>query len=239
MFYYALVIGIIATVVFLILRVKYAGLPGVFAKAGASVGFLMVGVAAIFDRLQDPFPIIINQTFNHWSMFILIGLVFGMLGDVFLDLKFVHLDRADAYTFAGFGTFMLGHLMYLATIWNTMSFPIWVVFIALVFGAVVSLVIVFGERKLAVKYGKFKAISAVYGGLLAFEVAMCGGTVYSTGLSTGSVLLFAGTVLFLISDLILSGTYFGENKNTKGYVLANHITYYAAQYCIASALLFI
>lgn len=239
MFYYALVIGVIATVVFLILRVRKAGLPGAFSKAGASVGFILVALAAVFDRLQDPSPIIINQTFNHWSLFLIAGLIFGVLGDIFLDLKFVVLDKTDAFTFAGFGAFMLGHLMYLATIWNTMSFPIWTVFIAIAFGAIVSLVIVFGERKMGVKYGKFKAISAVYGGLLAFVVAMCGGIVYSTNLSTGAVLLFVGSVLFLISDLILSGTYFGENKNTRGYVLANHITYYAAQYCIASALLFI
>ena len=46
-------------------------------------------------------------------------------------------------------------------------------------------------------------------------------------------------VFFIISDLILSGTYFGEGKNRPVDIITNHATYYLAQFIIASAILFI
>ena len=54
-------------------------------------------------------------------------------------------------------------------------------------------------------------------------------------LNTTLWLFFTGAVLFLISDLILSGTYFGTGKRRPKDVISNHIFYYAAQYLIAGA----
>ncbi len=51
--------------------------------------------------------------------------------------------------------------------------------------------------------------------------------------------MFAGGIFFLISDLILSGTYFGEGKNRPVDIIINHVTYYIAQFLIASSLLFL
>jgi hypothetical protein len=228
---------LIATVVFLVLRVKKGGLPGAFSKTGASLAFVMLGVAAVFDRLQDPAGIIVNQTFNRWSLFILVGLVAGLIGDIFLDLKFIVLDKTDAFTFAGFASFIFCHVMYLVMLWNCMVFPIWVVFLAIAFGAIAALFILFNERRMGVKYGKFKAISVVYAGILVFFSTMCLGIMITNKYADATVMLYLGSLLFLISDFILCGTYFGENKNTPPYVLANHITYYLAQILIASSIL--
>ena len=52
-------------------------------------------------------------------------------------------------------------------------------------------------------------------------------------------LIFIGGVSFAISDLILSGTYFGEGKDRPIDLALNYITCYAAQFLIASALVFI
>ena len=51
--------------------------------------------------------------------------------------------------------------------------------------------------------------------------------------------MFVGGVLFLLSDLILSGTYFGEGKRRPVDIVTNHVAYYAAQFVIASAVMFI
>ena len=51
-------------------------------------------------------------------------------------------------------------------------------------------------------------------------------------------LLFIGGVFFAISDLILSGTYFGVGKERSIDLALNYITYYSAQFLIASALVF-
>ncbi len=52
-------------------------------------------------------------------------------------------------------------------------------------------------------------------------------------------IMSAGGILFLLSDLVLSGTYFGEGKNKPSYVVVNHALYYGAQFCIASSILFL
>ena len=52
-------------------------------------------------------------------------------------------------------------------------------------------------------------------------------------------LLFIGLIFFLISDLILSGTYFGEGKNRPVDVVTNHVTYYVGQFLIALSLLYL
>ena len=53
------------------------------------------------------------------------------------------------------------------------------------------------------------------------------------------IVMSVGALLFLLSDLVLSGMYFGENKNTKGNIILNHTLYYAAQFCMAATILFI
>ena len=53
------------------------------------------------------------------------------------------------------------------------------------------------------------------------------------------IMMFAGGLLFTISDLILSGTYFGKGKERPVDIITNSVTYYAAQFVIALALFFI
>ena len=52
-----------------------------------------------------------------------------------------------------------------------------------------------------------------------------------------SALLFTGAVLFLISDGILMLTYF-KGKDSRLYIISNHIIYYLAQFLIMGSLLF-
>ena len=56
---------------------------------------------------------------------------------------------------------------------------------------------------------------------------------------TGYDLFFIGGVLFMISDLILNGTYFGEGKERPVDIATNYLTYYSAQFLIASSLMFL
>ena len=52
-------------------------------------------------------------------------------------------------------------------------------------------------------------------------------------------LFFAGAVLFALSDLILSGTYFGEGRERPVDLILNYLTYYPGQYLIALSLFFL
>ena len=55
---------------------------------------------------------------------------------------------------------------------------------------------------------------------------------------SGLTLLLAGSVLFLLSDLVLSMTYF-QTKDSKAIIAVNHLLYYMAQYAIAVSLKYI
>ena len=46
-------------------------------------------------------------------------------------------------------------------------------------------------------------------------------------------------MLFAISDLVLSGTYFGKGKERPIDLLLNYLFYYGAQFVIAWSLLFV
>ena len=57
------------------------------------------------------------------------------------------------------------------------------------------------------------------------------------GVNKEFITLIAGSVLFTLSDLVLSSIYFKEGGNTKSNVIINHVLYYAAQFTFASTLL--
>ena len=52
-------------------------------------------------------------------------------------------------------------------------------------------------------------------------------------------MFLVGAVLFAISDLVLSGTFFGKGKERPIDFILNYLTYYGAQFTIAMVLLFI
>jgi len=52
------------------------------------------------------------------------------------------------------------------------------------------------------------------------------------------ILFLIGSILFLLSDLVLSMTYF-DGKDSKIMIIINHVLYYAAQFSIAVAVLYI
>jgi hypothetical protein len=82
-------------------------------------------------------------------------------------------------------------------------------------------------------------------------VAACGARLFATVPVSGVLallhawrattldLFFGGAVLFAVSDLILSGTYFGRGKERPVDLLLNYLTYYPAQFLIAWSLLYL
>jgi hypothetical protein len=62
--------------------------------------------------------------------------------------------------------------------------------------------------------------------------------VITQGFTACTVLLAAGSVLFLLSDLVLVMTYY-DNKDSRPFIAVNHILYYAAQFTIALSILYL
>lgn len=223
-----LVIGILAIVVFLVLRVKRGGIAALYAKAVASLCFIATAVAATNE----------NRSFLGFGSFMTIGLVCGLLGDVWLDLKWIYLQDKDSYLYSGFIFFLLGHICFITAVFNASPYTPLSAVIAAAAALVIAVIAILLEKPLKMRYGKFKWIVFLYSLTLSMTMTMAMVTAVITHFQTMWVVMSVGGLLFLLSDLVLSGMYFGEGKNTKFNVVLNHSLYYAAQFIMAATVLF-
>lgn len=233
LFYAFLVLGLISLIVFLKMRVKESTVKAAMVKSFTSVFFIATAVAA--TAVSGGADIV-------YSFLIIMGLLFGLLGDIWLDLKWVYPKDNDTYTFAGFLAFAVGHILFLTGLISKFATTdTWLyVVIPIVASIVISLGNVMLEKPMKMKYGKFKLITFIYGAILFSMTLVSLGLSIATGFSEMTVVfMFIGGVLFLLSDLILSGTYFGEGKDRPIDIILNHVLYYVAQFVIAASLIFL
>lgn len=206
-----------------------AGAKAVILKSTVSVLFLALwGVLSVGKA--EPYTLFIGG-----------GLLFGLLGDIWLDLKFACREgEEDTYTVMGFGSFAIGHVLYVAAVaFGVSQVKLSAVISALGVALIAGCAVFFGEKLMGLNYGKYKMISTLYGALMFFMTSFALFSAVFAGIGDNKkiFMLFIGGVFFIISDLILSGTYFGEGKDRPVDIVTNHVTYYIAQYVIAATLL--
>ena len=226
-----LVLGVVSLTLFLIEKVRKYSIKETIIKGVTSALFIALAVYGFIHNGHEDFGI-----------FAIIGLSFGLMGDIFLDLKYVDLKHTRFHTFAGFISFAIGHICYIGGIILTLPYPnLWYSYVLpFAFGLLCGALILILEKPLKFNYGEYKLICFIYGVLLFTTL----GTTFYLALvhefgQTSFNMLFIGAVLFAISDLILCGTYFGEGRERPVDIVSNSVTYYAAQYLIAFSLFFL
>lgn len=220
------ILGLISLICFMDKCAKHRSVQGVFIKNLTSIFFILT---AFFGMLH-------SNNFKYGA-FILIGLVFGMLGDIYLDQKWVYPKDEKKYLYAGFVSFGIGHIFYvIGIIRQTLSLTNgegkWLFLIPIVIGAAVAVGNLILEKPMKQNFGEYKIVVTVYGFILAFMVG-CALIAAILTKHTAFIVYTIGGVLFLVSDLILSPMYFGEGQNTPKNFILNHATYYAGQFMIA------
>lgn len=225
-------IAVILLVWYLICKCKKYNLKELFIKIGISLLFVLLSLVATYK----------SGKITIFNVLVIIGLVFGLIGDILLDLKYIDLDRSIGYTYSGFIVFGIGHIMFMsAMIMNYyQSGGILYIILAIVLDIILSIATILMEKPLKLNYGRLKKISFAYAlclfGTCSFSLFLA----IQNGFSILSLNMFLiGAILFAISDLVLSGTYFGEGKERPVDFILNYITYYGAQFTIAFLLLFI
>lgn len=227
-YWITLIIGIAATILFLLVRVKNGGVPGLITKAVASLFFIATACAALTSNTGE----------YLYGLLIVMGLTCGLLGDIWLDLKWIYLPDKDTYLYAGFYSFFTGHLFFLTAIFMHYRWSALTLALSAVLALIGAAGAAFMEKPLKLDYGKFRLTCFLYGFILMMTTASSIVAAVATGEKVW-VVMSAGSLLFLLSDLVLSGTYFGEGKNTPVYVVLNHGLYYAAQFVIASSIIYL
>lgn len=188
----------------------------------------------------------IADNFSRYALTMLVGFVFGWVGDYFL-----HAKPSNAYFVTGFISFLIGHIIYIVAFVKATPViaPGYELFngveIAVIIGIVTLLMVAAELVKVRFSPSVVKVGVIIY--LLAINsmvvrAAVLGYSYYKTGAEFGIVallLLGIGATAFLLSDITLGIIIFGGRKKNYPIKIFNIITYFWGQVMLASSILFI
>lgn len=253
--------GAAVLIVYILEKVRGFTVRGVLLKSIVSLLFIAVAVCAAWGAgnahaLPASSGGGLNFGMSPLSAFVIFGLVCGLCGDIWLDLKFVFPQEDVKFTYAGFFIFGIGHIAYMAGLltqfWGSGKIPVTgasgsgsgpsplFIVLPLLLGALMSGANLLLEKPMKFEFGRMRRVVAAYGVLLFADLLLAGSLalLYSWQNQTLN-LFFAGQVLFTLSDLVLSGTYFGKGHDRPIDIWLNYLFYYGAQFTIAYSLIFV
>ncbi|HKM29691.1 MAG TPA: lysoplasmalogenase family protein [Bacilli bacterium] len=197
-------------------------------KLATSLWFVLLGIAAIFIQTDK------NIKF---SIIMLLGLIFGFLGDAVLGLRRTNSESNKAFFCVGLLAFMLGHILYSLAYFSFSSYPQYIYFLVALAVTVVLIVVV---ELTKVKLGYLRAPNYLYTYISSFLLTTIVLAVID-GFTLGKTLALLGIVSFISSDVILNYLYFKELSPAKFkiYKYINIVTYYVGQMLIALSIYFL
>lgn len=214
--------GVILETLFIMQSYRRHNVRCVLLKTTASLMFVLLALQCIRLRGADTY-----------AVYVAAGLVFGMLGDLLLALRYLSRRLHDFWFVSGTLAFFFGHVLYVLAV-LTAAPRAWACAIPI---TLVALAVAgFYSHAMEVKAGKIMPLGVVYIGGVIF-VASCALTgAFLTG-SRALFLFFLGGLCFSLSDNMLVVLSFGRNDSPyRNAVL--HVLYYMAQIFIALSILF-
>lgn len=247
--YIFLALGVVSFVAFAIFRDKKSSATAICFKTVVSLMFIATAIAALLENEHRGFVLLP-------ALLMIGGLVLGMVGDITLDFKIYlkGLSYADAekdsdkMTYIGMAAFGVGHILYITATALRAGAGLDMLWSALIGIGVTAAIFCLSIFIMKMRFGKFLIPSISYCVLLTWFVVYSAWQLAAVN-STANILLLVGSIMFIVSDLILSMTYFSKeedykkqgmmNPESKFMIVSNHATYYIAQFLIALALLFV
>ena len=224
--YVVIFLGAIALTLFLIARDRKGSVKALLFKTLTSFLFIAVAFASF---IVNP-----NPGVATFAMLIMMGLICGLIGDIVLDLKIMYKESASLYQHGGMVAFLIGHLFYLAALIIYFGFNWTPLVIALILAVMIGLV---SKYILKFNFAEHTIDTYAYSFFLSYMMTQACYAAITQSFTTCTVLLAAGAILFLLSDLVLVMTYY-DNKDSRPFIMVNHILYYAAEFTIALSILY-
>ncbi|MBR4451279.1 MAG: hypothetical protein IKS39_05535 [Clostridia bacterium] len=204
----------------ILLRRKNKSFEGMVCKFMASFGF--IGVAVAGNYIQQ------GSHIAYFS-FVLIALLFGFCGDIYLGVKEIAPLFRKKLIPIGTAFFLVGHIFYIIA-FTTVYGMEWKTLIAFACTAAFAFALV---KVLKMKIGgAFATVCCAYYGLLGWKIAICINMIMHSS-CTANIFAMIGSCLFLISDTCIGILYFTPVKKKNGLVTAELSTYYTAQILLA------
>ncbi|MFA5078757.1 MAG: lysoplasmalogenase family protein [Dehalococcoidia bacterium] len=219
-------LGAIVLTLFLLNRDRNGSVKALLYKTLASFLFIVVAFAAF---LANPCPCA-----AVYAVLIIMGLACGLIGDILLDLKVMYKQSASLYQHGGMAAFFMGHVFYLAALIGYFGFNWIPAAVAVALAVIIMLISRFAFK---FDFAEHTIDTYAYSFVLCYMMAQACYAAVMQGYSACTVLLAVGSILFLLSDLVLSMTYY-DGKDSRAYISVNHVLYYAAQFCIALSVLY-
>jgi len=225
--YVVLLLGAVAITMFLIARDRRSSVKAVLLKIVTS--YLFIAVAFVSFMVNS------SPGVTAFFMLIVMGLICGLIGDIVLDLKILYPESSSLYQHGGMIAFLLGHLFYLSALLIYFGFS----WIPLVFAVLIALAIILVSINiLKIDFKEHTINSYLYSFFLSYLMTQACYAAFIQGFVAATLLLAVGSVLFLLSDVVLIGIYY-QNKDSRPFIVVNHVLYYAAQYTIALSILYL
>ena len=188
-------------------------------KGLASICFVLLGVCC--------------SPGTHIARLIVTGLILGCIADVLLNLRLVFPEKGQLIFLAGILVFLSGHILYLIAILRGSAH--WG--ICVVAGVILTaLLMTWIFRRITAKPA-FKIFGVIYIGAVVLLNCVAIGNLLAAP-SAFTAVFAAGSLLFLLSDIVLIlNTFGGETKQSLR--VTNITLYYAGQLLIALSLHFL
>ncbi|MBQ2775568.1 MAG: hypothetical protein IJF40_06765 [Clostridia bacterium] len=208
----------ILTIVF---RRRGKSFDGMLCKFISSFGFMSIAFIGFCYHMQHPF----------YFCLVAFGLLFGLGGDVLLGIKEIAPKYKNKLIALGTMSFMIGHIFFIAAFYREYpKFSIFPILTAVVLTAIGAITIKVFKLKVDTK---MCIMLIIYLLIITFGASVSG-YIYFMTKSRTFLIAFIASVLFVISDVILSFVYFTPIKSKNRLVTLELTTYYAGQLMMAA-----
>ena len=195
---------------------------------------------------------LINDTPSQYASLMLVGLLLGWFGDLFMHIPHPPNNPRMSVVYIGAAGFLVGHIFYvtafvkasasLTTNYNFFTIPeiatFFVLFVA--FALMLKPVFKFEYKNLFMQIALY--IYSMFLIVMLIKSVMFGITYYMAGAENGIIgmlILVIGGILFFVSDLTLGLRLLGSAKGNKKVKTLSLYTYFFAQLLLSTSILFI